>query len=142
MIETKVNAQTIEALDAELNEAILNGKGLEAFESSYAEDVVMQENDAEPTIGKSANRTREQEFFGAITDFRCAEVLATGSGENVTFSHWFLISRTAIGASANIVRSRSAHRKTERLFEKSFTTGKHILPGSSASNALEPAQPI
>ncbi len=89
MIDTKVNAQTIEALDAELNEAILNGKGLEAFESYYAEDVVMQENDAEPTVGKSANRTREQEFFGAITDFRGAEVLASGSGEDVTFSHWY-----------------------------------------------------
>jgi len=89
MFGTKVNAQTIEALDAELNEAILNGKGLEAFESYYAEDVVMQENDAEPTIGKSENRIREQEFFGAITDFRAAEVLATGSGENATFSHWF-----------------------------------------------------
>ena len=88
MFETKVNAQAIEALDAELNEAILNGKGLEAFESHYAEDVVMQENDAPPTIGKSANRIREQEFFDAITDFRGAEVLATGSGENVTFSHW------------------------------------------------------
>lgn len=89
MFGTKVNSQTIEALDAELNEAILNGKGLEAFESYYAEDVVMQENDAEPTIGKSANRIREQEFFGAITDLRGAEVLATGSGENVTFSHWY-----------------------------------------------------
>lgn len=88
MFGTKVNAQAIEALDAELNEAILNGKGLEAFESHYAEDVVMQENDAPPTIGKSANRIREQEFFDAITDFRGAEVLATGSGENVTFSHW------------------------------------------------------
>ncbi|MEL7032243.1 MAG: nuclear transport factor 2 family protein [Pseudomonadota bacterium] len=88
MFGTKVNAQTIEALDAELNEAILNGNGLEAFESFYAKDVVMQENDAEPTVGKSANRIREQEFFGAITDFRGAEVLATGSGENVTFSHW------------------------------------------------------
>lgn len=88
MFGTKVNAQAIEALDAELNEAILNGKGLEAFESHYAEDVVMQENDAPPTIGKSANRIREQEFFEAITDFRGAEVLATGSGENVTFSHW------------------------------------------------------
>lgn len=88
MFGTKVNAQTIEALDAELNEAILNGNGLEAFESFYAEEVVMQENDAKPTVGKSANRIREKEFFGAITDFRGAEVLATGSGENVTFSHW------------------------------------------------------
>ncbi len=80
--------KTIEALDADLNQAILEGRGLEAFEQFYAEDVIMQENDAEPTVGKSANRIREQEFFDAITEFRGAEVLSTGSGDGVTFSHW------------------------------------------------------
>ena len=89
MFGTKTNSPTIEQLDAELNEAILKGKGLEAFETYYADDVVMQENDLEPTIGKPANRIREQEFFEAITDFRGAEVLASGSGENVSFSHWY-----------------------------------------------------
>lgn len=88
MFGLKEKTKTIETLDAELNQAILEGKGLKAFETFYAEDTVMQENDAEPTIGKSANRKREQEFFAAITDFRGAEVLATGSGDNVTFSHW------------------------------------------------------
>lgn len=78
----------IGALDAELNAAILAGNALTAFETYYADDVVMQENDAEPTIGKDANRIREQEFFGAVTEFRGAEVLATGAGDDVTFSHW------------------------------------------------------
>ena len=89
MLGPKDDTRSIETIDAELNDTILNGRGLEAFERYYAEDVFMQENDAEPTIGKSANRIREQEFFDAITDFRGAQVLATGSGENVTFSHWF-----------------------------------------------------
>lgn len=88
MFGLKEKSKTIEALDAELNQAILDGKGLEAFEVYYAEDVVMQENDIEPTVGKAANRMREQDFFAGITDFRGAEVLSTGSGDNVTFSHW------------------------------------------------------
>ncbi len=79
---------SIEKLDAELNAAILSGKGLDAFETYYAEDVVMQENDNEPTAGKAANRLREKAFFEAITEFRGAEVLAAGSGDGVTFSHW------------------------------------------------------
>jgi hypothetical protein len=75
-------------LDRQLNEAILNGTALQVFETHYADDVVMQENDAEPTVGKGANREREQAFFGAITDFRGAKLLATGIGENNSFSHW------------------------------------------------------
>lgn len=139
MLVPKDDTRSIKTIDAELNDTISNGGGLEAFERYYAEDVVMQENDAEPTIGKSANRIREQEFFDAITDFRDAQVLATGSGENVTFSHWFF-EPSEIGESGSIVRSRSALGKMERLFEKSFTTDKQFLPGSGDSNALDPAQ--
>jgi ketosteroid isomerase-like protein len=82
------NANSISVLDQQLNDAILNGKALEAFETFYADDVIMQENDGEPTIGKAANRQREIDFFDAITEFRGAQVLATGVGDNVTFSHW------------------------------------------------------
>ncbi len=80
--------QNIAELDRELNEAILNGAALEAFETYYADDVVMQENDAAPTIGKDANREREQAFFAAITDFRGGKVLASGVGGDTSLSHW------------------------------------------------------
>ena len=52
----------------DLNDSILEGRALEAFEKYYHNDVVMQENNAEPTIGKEANRTREEEFFGNVTN--------------------------------------------------------------------------
>jgi hypothetical protein len=79
---------TIADLDGRINEAILSGKALEAFEEFYDDDVVMQENDAEPTVGKSANREREQAFFAAISEFRDGKVLATGVGGDTSFSHW------------------------------------------------------
>jgi len=88
MFGLKERTSQLATLDAELNRAILEGRALEAFETHYADTVEMQENDADPTIGKHANRVREQEFFEAITDFRSAKLLATGAGENVTFSHW------------------------------------------------------
>lgn len=44
---------------AELNQMVLAGKSLEAFERFYHNDVLMQENDTTPTIGKEANRLRE-----------------------------------------------------------------------------------
>ncbi|WP_254152726.1 hypothetical protein [Chryseosolibacter indicus] len=43
----------------ELNDLVLRGNALEAFEKFYHPDVVMQENENAPTIGKEANRARE-----------------------------------------------------------------------------------
>ena len=88
MIGLKTKDQDIVALDQELNAMILNGQALEAFEKFYDETVVMQENDAAPTIGKDANRVREYAFMDAITEFRGAEVLSTGVNGHTTFSHW------------------------------------------------------
>lgn len=45
---------------------VTNGKLMEAFEKYYDEDVVMQENRKDPTVGKSANRVREEQFVGSV----------------------------------------------------------------------------
>ena len=79
---------TIEQLDASLNEAILTGKAMEAYETYYADGVVMQENDAAPTAGKDANRQRELAFFASVEQFHGAAVLSKAAGGNVTFSEW------------------------------------------------------
>ncbi|MDF1505551.1 nuclear transport factor 2 family protein [Roseisolibacter sp. H3M3-2] len=44
------------------------GRPLDAFERFYADDVVMQENLAPPTVGKGANRERERAFVARIRD--------------------------------------------------------------------------
>lgn len=79
---------SIEQLDANLNEAILSGKAMEAYETYYADDVAMQENDAPPTVGKDANRQRELEFFAKVEEFHGAAVLSKAAGENLTVSEW------------------------------------------------------
>lgn len=79
---------TIEQLDANLNEAILTGKAMEAYETYYAENVEMQENDAPPTLGKAANREREIAFFASVEQFHGAEVLSKATGDSTTFSEW------------------------------------------------------
>ena len=48
---------------SDLNDLVIQGKAMEAFEKYYHEDVVMQENDNAPTVGKDANRKREEEFL-------------------------------------------------------------------------------
>ncbi|MDY8135432.1 SnoaL-like domain-containing protein [Aquimarina sp. 2201CG5-10] len=72
-----------------LNDMILQGKALEAFEKYYHLDVVMQENDNPPTIGKDVNRIREKEFASAILEFRGAKPLKVTIGEQTTIVEWF-----------------------------------------------------
>ncbi|MES2124281.1 MAG: SnoaL-like domain-containing protein [Gemmatimonadota bacterium] len=50
----------------DLVQLVTKGKLMEAFEKYYDEDVVMQENRKEPTVGKTANRVREEQFVGSV----------------------------------------------------------------------------
>ncbi|NOT76787.1 MAG: nuclear transport factor 2 family protein [Cyclobacteriaceae bacterium] len=72
----------------DLNDLVLQGKALEAFEKYYHDDVIMQENENAPTVGKDANRQREKEFFASITEFRGARPLKITVGAGVTMVEW------------------------------------------------------
>lgn len=72
----------------ELNELFVQGKALEAFDKFYADEVVMQENEQEPTVGKEANRRREEEFFSKVTEIRKAEALRVAIGVGCTMVEW------------------------------------------------------
>ena len=74
---------------SDLNDLVLQGKSLDAFDKYYHEDVVMQENENAPTVGKTANRNREEEFFAAITEFRGARPLKVTVGEDTTMVQWW-----------------------------------------------------
>lgn len=75
-------------LEHELNQAILSGKAMEAFDKFYADDVVMQENSEKPVRGKDANRKREEEFFASIEEFHGVELLGIGVGVDTGYSEW------------------------------------------------------
>jgi ketosteroid isomerase-like protein len=75
-------------LDRQLNETILKGDILGAFDKYYAENVVMQENTAEPTTGKAANRKREEDFVGSVEAFHGAALLSSAVNGDVTFGEW------------------------------------------------------
>jgi len=80
--------ENIPALEAELNQMILSGQALDAFERFYADDVVMQENQHEPRRGKDANREYEQQFFGSIAEFHGAALGGVAVAGNKSFSEW------------------------------------------------------
>ncbi len=81
---------SVEALDQKLNQAILTGKALEAFDELYADDVVMQENTAEPFVGKALNRDREVKFFSSIAALHEISLTASAVNGDVSFGEWVL----------------------------------------------------
>lgn len=81
---------TVAELDQQLNEQVLKGDILGAFDRFYAQDVVMQENSSEPTTGFALNRKREEDFVGSIEQFHHAAVLSSAVTGDVSFSEWVL----------------------------------------------------
>lgn len=72
----------------DLNNLILSGQQMDAFEKYYDENVVMQENSNAPTVGKAANREREIANMQNIDAFHGAEVKAVAVGDDVTMVEW------------------------------------------------------
>jgi ketosteroid isomerase-like protein len=78
------------AADRQLNEMILSGKALEAFEQFYADDVVMQENSEEPRVGKALNRKFEQDFFASLGEWHEGKLVNSAVNGDTTFSEWYM----------------------------------------------------
>ncbi len=87
-MSTTTTTPTIRELDDALDQAVLGGKIMEAFEQYYADDVVMQENREPATIGKAANRERELQFVNSVEAFHGARVLHKAVTGNVAFGEW------------------------------------------------------
>lgn len=82
--------QDVAALDDQLNQMVLNGQAMEAFEKFYADDVVMQENSGDPVRGKDANRQRELDFFASLEEFHGAGVLGSGVSGERSYTEWWM----------------------------------------------------
>jgi ketosteroid isomerase-like protein len=87
-VSTPTPNLAVKALDNQLNEQILRGDALEAFERFYADDVVMQENLEPPRAGKDVNRKIEQEFFSSVEQFHGAQLLGSAVNGDISYSEW------------------------------------------------------
>lgn len=73
----------------ELNQMILDGKILDAFEKFYAEEIVMQDNDYPARIGKEMNRQYEEAFVNGLTEFRGAKVENVIISDGIAVVEWW-----------------------------------------------------
>ena len=72
-----------------LNAKIAQGEIMAAMNEFYADDLVMAENDAEPTVGLAANLEREQAFVDNTTWYG-AELKSVAIGDDTSMTQWFL----------------------------------------------------
>lgn len=83
------NQTNIAALDRELNQMVLRGQFLEAFDRFYSDDVTMQENTLPPTVGKLPNRSRLEAFVASIETIHQVDLTAVcGCASDATLSEW------------------------------------------------------
>lgn len=74
----------------ELNNMILQGKVMDAFEKFYADEVVMQENSEEPRVGKGTNREFEMQFMSNVQEFHGMKLNKVAFSEDgtVAMNYW------------------------------------------------------
>jgi ketosteroid isomerase-like protein len=113
----------IAELDKKLNDAILGGKAMEAFEELYDDNVVMQENSEPEFRGKDFNRKREQDFFQSVEAWHDGRVLSAAVHGDVSFSEWEMdISLKGVGrvkmAQVAVRRWKNGKIVHERFYHK------------------------
>lgn len=86
--------------------AMINqGKIMEAYEKYYADDIVMQENEDAPRIGKEESRAYEEKFVNGLQEFHESKILGVAYGDDysayesfmdVTHKDWGRVKRTQV----------------------------------------------
>jgi hypothetical protein len=73
----------------QLNRMIQEGKIMEAMREFYTDDLVMAENDTEPTVGLAANLEREQAFVDGTT-WHGLELKGVAVGDDISMVEWWM----------------------------------------------------
>lgn len=73
----------------QLNQMVLEGKILEAFEKFYDDDVVMQDNNYPAREGFEVNKQYEEAFVNGLTEFRGAKVINTLISDDMAVTEWW-----------------------------------------------------
>jgi ketosteroid isomerase-like protein len=123
MIAT-ATATSVQELDKQLNDDVLSGKIMDAFEKYYADDVVMQENSEDPRVGKAANRKAEEEFMASVEAFHGASVKASAVNGDVSFSEWEMDIRFKGGKRAKFNQVAVRHWKNGQIVNERFFYNK------------------
>lgn len=105
-------------LNDELNQMILRGEAMEAFERFYADDVVMIENDLR-FEGKAENRRREADFMRAV-ETHAIQIRASAAGGDVSFCEQVLLVTLEDGRRVRLEEVAVRRWRDGRVVEERF----------------------
>ncbi len=103
-----------------LNQLVVDGKLMDAFEIYYDDAVVMQENEQPPVDGKEANRLRELEFLNNIVEFRGATPTHVATGDNVSYVTWQYDYTHKLWGVKNYTQVSVQHWKDGKIIKENF----------------------
>ena len=82
----------LEIKTTELNKLIIKGDTINALELLYSDDIIMQENEDEPRIGKQFCIENEKSNLQRVKELNCRLLnQAIDNNKNVVLSEWELI---------------------------------------------------
>ena len=73
----------------QLNQMIMEGKILDAFDKFYDDEVVIQDNNYPARDGKELNRQYDEAFVNGLIEFRVAKVINTLVSDDLTVTEWW-----------------------------------------------------
>lgn len=116
----------IKTLVHELNALNAQGRTLEAFERFYDDNVVMQENDEAPRIGKIFNRVGETASSENVLKINKFDILGLAFGENLAMIETYSDISTkdggrAVGSQVAVQRWKGGKIISEKFY---YNVGK------------------
>jgi len=106
-----------------VNQLVVEGKLLDAFEMYYDDEVVMQENAMPPTVGKDANRQRELAFLNDVTEFRGAQPIDVATADDVSYVTWHYDYTHKDWGIRNYTQVSVQHWKDGKIIKEQFFYG-------------------
>lgn len=114
----------VATLDKQLNDQILAGDILAAFDRFYADNVVMQENSEPPIAGKPANRKREEDFLASVEKIHGVSVVSSAVNGDVSFSEWQFDASYKGGVRVNLAQVAVRRWKNGQIVNERFYYSK------------------
>lgn len=72
----------------DLNDMIIQGKVLEAFDTYYHDEVCIELNSNEIIEGKNENRVYKEQFLNSVLEWHSAQPMKVSIGEGITMVEW------------------------------------------------------
>ena len=120
MSTATTNQPDVKTLDDQLNQQILKGDILNAFEKFYAEDVVMQENADAPKVGKETCRQAEQAFLDAVEQIHGVRLLGAAVNGDTSYSEWEFDATYKGGGRVKLTQVAARRWKDGRIAHERF----------------------